>query len=110
MVLAMIFIGRRERRNPGLLMRRSAVIALTLVLAVGLISCGGTTSAPITTNAADPVTSVSSAPPDTQFRWDATDQQWIFNIDTKSLAAGSTYVYRIVLNDGTTIVFQFGLN
>lgn len=48
--------------------------------------------------------------PDTQFLWDATDHQWIFNIRTSSLAAGKTYVYRISLHDGTSIVFQFGLN
>jgi len=47
--------------------------------------------------------------PDTAFRWDSTDQQWIFNITTVNLAAGSTYVYTITLNDGSTIIFQFGL-
>jgi len=47
--------------------------------------------------------------PDTAFRWDPTDQQWIFNITTVNLAAGSTYVYTITLNDGSTIIFQFGL-
>jgi len=52
---------------------------------------------------------VVSTTPDTAFRWDSTNQQWIFNISTKSLAAGSTYVYTITLNDGTTIVFQYGL-
>jgi hypothetical protein len=36
-------------------------------------------------------------------------QQWIFNIDTSSLAAGNTYVYAIALNDGTVISFQYGL-
>jgi hypothetical protein len=52
---------------------------------------------------------VSSTTPDTAFRWDATNQQWIFNISTTSLAANNTYVYTITLNDGTTIVFQYGL-
>lgn len=47
--------------------------------------------------------------PDTAFRWDPTDQQWIFNITTVNLSAGSTYVYTIMLNDGSTIIFQFGL-
>lgn len=47
--------------------------------------------------------------PDTAFRWDTTDQQWIFNISTQSLSANQTYVYTIALNDGTTITFQFGL-
>jgi hypothetical protein len=30
-------------------------------------------------------------------------------IDTKPLAAGKTYFYRIELNDGTKIDFSFGL-
>ena len=47
--------------------------------------------------------------PDTYFRWDPTSQQWIFNITTGNLTAGSTYVYTIALNDGSTIVFQYGL-
>jgi len=45
--------------------------------------------------------------PDAAFRWDG--QQWIFNITTGNLSAGSTYIYTITLNDGSTIVFQFGL-
>jgi hypothetical protein len=45
--------------------------------------------------------------PDAAFRWDG--QQWIFNITTSNLAAGSTYVYTITLNDGSAILFQFGL-
>jgi hypothetical protein len=53
---------------------------------------------------------VSSTTPDTQFRWDPMDQQWIFNISTSGLAAGNTYVYQILLKDGTAITFQFGLN
>jgi len=47
--------------------------------------------------------------PDTKFRWDPTNQQWIFNITTQNLSAGSTHVYTITLNDGSTIFFQFGL-
>jgi uncharacterized repeat protein (TIGR01451 family) len=47
--------------------------------------------------------------PDTAFRWDPTGQQWIFNITTGNLAAGSTYIYTIALNDGSSIVFQYGL-
>jgi YVTN family beta-propeller protein len=47
--------------------------------------------------------------PDTSFRWDPTAQQWIFNITTGNLTAGSTYIYTIALNDGSTIVFQYGL-
>ncbi|PWB68974.1 MAG: hypothetical protein C3F07_20770 [Anaerolineales bacterium] len=52
---------------------------------------------------------VVSTTPDTAFRWSSSDQQWIFNINTKSLSPGKTYVYLITLNDGTTIEFKFGL-
>jgi uncharacterized repeat protein (TIGR01451 family) len=34
---------------------------------------------------------------------------WQFNLSTSNLAAGNTYVYRINLNDGTSITFQFKL-
>jgi len=43
---------------------------------------------------------------DTAFRYDG---QWIFNLSTKNLSAGKTYVYRITLKDGSFITFQFGL-
>jgi hypothetical protein len=52
---------------------------------------------------------VASTNTDTAFRWDSTGQEWIFNISTKNLDANFTYVYSIVLNDGSTIGFQFGL-
>ena len=52
---------------------------------------------------------VDTNSPDTAFRWDPTNQPWIFNITTSNLTAGSTYVYTIALNDGSTIMFQFGL-
>jgi hypothetical protein len=52
---------------------------------------------------------VNSNTPDTAFRWDAGAQQWIFNISTKGMAIGYTYVYTITLNDGSAIQFQFGL-
>jgi hypothetical protein len=52
---------------------------------------------------------VDSTTPDTAFRWSADGQQWIFNITTKKLTPGYTYVYLITLNDGSTIQFQFGL-
>jgi len=45
--------------------------------------------------------------PDTSFRWDG--QEWIFNITTANLSAGSTYIYTITLNDGSTILFEYGL-
>lgn len=63
-------------------------------------------SGTVTTNVED---IVDTNNPDTAFRWDSTDQQWIFNISTQSLSANQTYVYTITLNDGTTITFQFGL-
>ena len=52
---------------------------------------------------------VVSTTPDTAFRWSATDQQWIFNVSTKSLVANRTYNYEISLNDGSKILFRFGL-
>ncbi len=52
---------------------------------------------------------VESTTPDTAFRWDATNQQWIFNISTKNLTGGNSYNYTIWLNDGTTINFGFGI-
>ncbi len=36
------------------------------------------------------------------------DQFWLFRIDSKSLANGFTYVFRVELNDGSHIDFQFG--
>ena len=50
-----------------------------------------------------------STTPDTDFRWSATDQQWIFNMGSKSLKASTTYYYDITLKDGTHILFNFGL-
>lgn len=64
------------------------------------------TSGTVTTTVQD---IVDTNNPDTAFRWDATAQQWIFNISTQSLGANSTYVYTITLNDGTAITFQLGL-
>jgi hypothetical protein len=36
------------------------------------------------------------------------DQEWLFRINSKSLANGFTYRFRIELSDGTHIDFQFG--
>lgn len=47
--------------------------------------------------------------PDTAYRWDPTSQQWIFNITTSNQLANQTYIYTITLNDGSTIVFVYGL-
>jgi hypothetical protein len=52
---------------------------------------------------------VDSTTPDTAFRWSASDQQWIYNVNTKSQQANKTYYYDVILNDGTTISFHFGL-
>jgi hypothetical protein len=52
---------------------------------------------------------VASTGTDAAFRWDSTDQQWVFNISTANLNAGYTYVYAIALNDGSAITFQYGL-
>jgi len=50
-----------------------------------------------------------STTPDASFRWDATSQQWVFNLSTKTLKVSTTYVYDITLDDGSHIGFQFGL-
>jgi hypothetical protein len=52
---------------------------------------------------------VYSTTPDTAFRWDATAQQWIFNQNTKNLVSGVIYTFKIPLNDGTDIVYTFGV-
>jgi large repetitive protein len=52
---------------------------------------------------------VDSTTPDANFRWDPTAQQWIFNINNKPRATNATYDFRIWLNDGSTIDFQYGL-
>jgi hypothetical protein len=63
---------------------------------------------------------VSATNNDTAFRWDSTNQQWIFNLSTNGLSLGQTYIYTITLNDGTIVTgttfapagtasFQFGL-
>ena len=46
------------------------------------------------------------------FRFDDGDRDdffWVFHLSTKDLASDTTYVYRIVLNDGSTIDFRFTL-
>jgi hypothetical protein len=52
---------------------------------------------------------VDSTTPDAAFRWDTTAQQWIFIMNTKSMAANVTYYYKITLNDGSAITFMLGL-
>lgn len=53
--------------------------------------------------------SVISTTPDSAFRWDVDAAQWVFNVSTHGYAANSTYVFRITLDDGSTIDFRFGL-
>jgi len=52
---------------------------------------------------------ILSTTPDTQFRWDDTAQQWVFNLNSKNLTAGMIYTYRIYLNDTSNIEFKFGV-
>src|SRR6266550_1032439 len=52
---------------------------------------------------------ILSTTPDTQFRWDDTAQQWVFNLNSKNLTAGMIYTYRIYLNDASNIEFKFGV-
>jgi hypothetical protein len=52
---------------------------------------------------------VYSTTPDTAFRWDPTGLQWIFNINNKSYPSNQTYFFRINLNDGSSILFNYGL-
>ena len=59
------------------------------------------------TNEALVTEDVVSTTPDTTFRWSSTDQQWIFNLNTKNLTAGYTYYYEIGLSDTSTIAFHF---
>jgi uncharacterized repeat protein (TIGR01451 family) len=63
----------------------------------------------ISGTATDVDETASSTSADSAFHWDATAQQWIFNISTSNLTAGSTYVFRVQLNDGSSISFGFGL-
>jgi len=49
----------------------------------------------------------------TGFNFNTGTQAWTINLSTSTptnLAAGSTYVYQLTLNDGTTINFQFTMN
>ena len=61
------------------------------------------------TTASDVNEAVVSTTPDTTFRWDSSDRQWIFNVNTKNLNANTTYAYAINLNDGTTIPLRYRL-
>jgi hypothetical protein len=41
LAMAVVFMGRRERLSAAILLRGFAMMSLTLVLAIGLVSCGG---------------------------------------------------------------------
>jgi MBG domain-containing protein/Big-like domain-containing protein len=73
---------------------------VTSFLIISVITGTGSTSVDL------PPTSTNG---DTSFRFDTTSQQWIFNLNTSGLTAGSTYVFQIGLADGSNITFQFGL-
>jgi hypothetical protein len=52
---------------------------------------------------------ILSTKPDSAFRWSSPDEQWIFNLSTKNLTVGRTYLYRVSLDDSSTIDFSFTL-
>ncbi len=43
--------------------------------------------------------------PDSAFRWDASGQQWIFNMATTNLTSGNTYLFRINLAYGPASIY-----
>ncbi|MFI5106801.1 MAG: MBG domain-containing protein, partial [Terriglobales bacterium] len=58
------------------------------------------------------VTTTLNQPQSTAFAFQGGAQDWLLNLSTSTptnLAAGSTYVYQIGLNDGTSITFQFSM-
>jgi hypothetical protein len=63
----------------------------------------------ISSDVQPPDETAESNTPDPQFRWDSSAQQWIFNLNTNSLAIGKTYYYYIYLADGSKVDFAFGL-
>jgi hypothetical protein len=75
----------------------------------GVVSSFGIMQVISGTVASDVNEAAASTTPNSAFRWDPTQQQWIINISTNDLRANATYVYRISLNDGTNIDFRFGL-
>ncbi|HET9323163.1 MAG TPA: PxKF domain-containing protein, partial [Gaiellaceae bacterium] len=52
---------------------------------------------------------VDSTTPDTNFRFNGSGKNWIFNLGTKNLSANVVYGYYIPLKDGTIIRFSFAL-
>lgn len=58
------------------------------------------------------VTTTLNQPQSTAFAFQGAAQDWLFNLNTTTptnLVAGTTYVYQIGLNDGTSITFQFAM-
>jgi hypothetical protein len=58
------------------------------------------------------VTTTLNQGQNTGFAFSTAAQDWAITLNTTTptnLAAGSTYVYQITLNDGTTINFQFSM-
>ena len=49
LMLTMFTLGRRQRLSAAVVLRGFLVMSLTIVLATGLVSCGGSTSTPTTT-------------------------------------------------------------
>jgi hypothetical protein len=82
---------------------------------VSIGTAGVVTSNPfactITGSTGSPVDeTINSTTPDTNFRWDSTNQQWIFNWGTKGLpAGGKLYSCAITLNDTSKILFSLAL-
>jgi hypothetical protein len=52
---------------------------------------------------------VPSKTPNPAFVFDQTNQEWLFVIDNSDLAPATTYVFRIVLSDGSKIDFRYGI-
>jgi hypothetical protein len=52
---------------------------------------------------------VPSRTPNSAFVFDQNDQAWLFLIDNSDLAPATTYVFRIVLSDGSKIDFRYGI-
>jgi hypothetical protein len=55
----------------------------------------------------DTVEDTLDAIEDTDFHWDATNQQWIYNLRTRDKERLVKYTYTVTLNDGSSIVFSF---
>jgi hypothetical protein len=51
---------------------------------------------------------IYSNTPDTDFRWDPQAQQWIFNLSTDQLSAGTHYFFAVELVSNQWIYFDFG--